>query len=51
MSEKDTPTGGSGPFDQEQYNKLLRCVREGKLSEWNNWVARDKPEQTLPIGT
>ncbi|HJJ98775.1 MAG TPA: pentapeptide repeat-containing protein [Methanocorpusculum sp.] len=26
MSEKDTPPGSNGLFDQEQYDWLLRCV-------------------------
>jgi len=38
MSEKDTPPGGSGPFDKEQYNKLISCEQTGDFSEWNGWV-------------
>jgi len=46
MSEKDAPTGGSGP-NQEQYSLLCRCADKGDFSEWNSWVARDKPEIKL----
>ncbi|MDE2518192.1 MAG: pentapeptide repeat-containing protein, partial [Methanocorpusculum sp.] len=35
MGEEDAVPGGNGTFDQEQYNRLLRCVQAGDLSEWN----------------
>ncbi|HJJ99384.1 MAG TPA: hypothetical protein O0X23_04175 [Methanocorpusculum sp.] len=55
MSEKDTPPGSNGPFDQEQYDWLLRCEQAGDFSEWNKWVreslasgeTRDIPEIKL----
>lgn len=36
MGEGDTHSGTSEPeFDWEQYNRLIRCIKTGDLSEWN----------------
>lgn len=36
MGEGDTHPENAGPeFDQDQYTRLVRCVKAGDLSEWN----------------
>ncbi|HJJ99603.1 MAG TPA: pentapeptide repeat-containing protein, partial [Methanocorpusculum sp.] len=42
MGERYAPPGGNGPFDQEQYERLLRCEKKGDFSKWNEWIQKER---------